>query len=73
MKLGKLSIAVAAVALATAPALAQAAFSPAIAPLNGEESEVGKTGAVILGLVGLAAVVGGIILASDSEEGPISN
>jgi hypothetical protein len=73
MKLGKLSIAVAAVALAAAPALAQAAFTPAIAPLNGEESEVGGAGKVILGVVALAAVVGGIIAASDSDEGPISN
>lgn len=72
MKLGKLSIGIAAIALAAAPALAQAVFVPAIAPLNGEESELSGTGAVIVGLLGVGAVVGGIIALSGGNDEPVS-
>jgi hypothetical protein len=68
MKLGKLSIGIAAIALAAAPALAQAIFVPAIAPLDGEESELSGTGEIIVGVLVATAVVGGIVaLASDEE------
>lgn len=72
MKLGKFSIGIAAVALAAAPSLAQVAFVPALAPLSGEESELSETGAIIFAVVGVAAIVGGIIALSGDDDEPLS-
>lgn len=75
MKFGKISIGIAAMALAAAPAVAQAVFTPAAAPLNGEESELSDSSAIILGLLAAGAVTLAIIAASDGgsdAEVPIS-
>lgn len=71
MAFKKVSLAVAAVAMASAPAIAQVSMSPAVAPFSGDESEAGSGTAVILGLLGAAAIVGGIILVSDDNDNDI--
>jgi predicted nucleic acid-binding protein len=75
MKLKNLSIALGAVALASAPAIAQVASAPSIAPLVGDESKAGDGKGIILGLIAAAAIIGGIILATDDNgvELPVSN
>jgi hypothetical protein len=74
MSFRKLMLGAAAAALVVSPALAQAAFAPSVAPLNGDESEVEGGSAIILGLAAAAAIIGGIVLAtsSDDAELPIS-
>jgi hypothetical protein len=67
MKFSKVSLGIAAAALAAAPAIAQVAMTPAIAPLSGDESEVqGST--LIVGVIAAAAIIGGIIVASDNND-----
>jgi glucose uptake protein GlcU len=76
MKFGKISLGVAAaVALAAAPTLAQAAFAPAVAPMNGEESELNETGSIIVGVLAVAAIVLGVVATSDGNDNeiPVSN
>lgn len=76
MKFGKVSLGVAAaVALAAAPTLAQAAFAPAVAPMNGDEAELDDTGSIIVGVLAVTAIVGGVVLASSSDDKqlPVSN
>jgi hypothetical protein len=68
MKISKLSLGLAAAALATAPAIAQVAMTPSVAPLSGEESEIGDAGAVILGLLAAGAIVAGIVSATSADE-----
>ena len=72
MKLGKLTLGIAAVALATAPALAQAVFAPAVAPLTGEESEMSEGATIAVVLVGAAALVIAVVAAGDSSDVPLS-
>ena len=67
MKFSKLSLGLVAVGLAAAPAIAQVASTPAVAPLSGDENGIEAEG-VILGLLGAAAVVGAIIVAADSDD-----
>lgn len=75
MKFGKLSLGLAAAALATAPVLAQAAFAPAVAPLDGDESEIGQSAAIIVGVLAAGALVLGIVASSSSNDAelPVSN
>lgn len=66
MKLRNIALATAAVSLAAAPAIAQAAFERASAPIE-DESELQGSG-IILGVLAAAAVVGGIIIAADGDD-----
>lgn len=71
MQIRKLSLGLAALAMVAAPAIAQSAIAPRVAPLSGDEmgqEEDGGSG-IIIGLLGAAAVVGAIIIASD-DGGP---
>lgn len=71
MKLGKFSLGIAAVALAATPVLAQATFAPAVAPLNGEESEL-SSATVVIGLLAVAGVVVAVVAAGGGSELPVS-
>lgn len=66
--LKKVSFGIAAVALAAAPALAQVAMGPSVAPLSGDESELSEGGTIILGVLGAVAIIGGIMVASDDNN-----
>lgn len=68
MSLRKLILAAAGAALVVTPALGQVAFSPAVAPLTGDENEAGGGSAILIGLVAAAAVVGGIVVLSGDDE-----
>ena len=72
MKLGKLSLGIAAVALAAVPAVAQGVFAPTVAPLSGEESEMTSTATIIIGLVAVSAVVVAVAAAGGGSDSPIS-
>lgn len=71
MKLGKITFGFAAVALMAAPVLAQATLTPAIAPLSGDETAVEGEG-LLIGAVVTAAVVVGVLVASDGKSEPVS-
>jgi hypothetical protein len=76
MRISRVSFGLAALALVAAPAIAQSALAPRVAPLSGNEqgqSEGGGSG-LILGILGGAAVIGAIIIASDDDgaELPVS-
>lgn len=60
--------AVSALALAAAPAVAQSALAPSMAPLTGDEMGAEGSTGIILGVVAAAAVIGGIIIISDDDE-----
>lgn len=66
--LKKVSLSIAVVALASAPVFAQGAIGPSLAPLSGDESELSEGSTIILGLIGAAAIIGGIIAASSSND-----
>lgn len=66
MNLRNVALAAAAVSLAAAPAIAQATFERASAPIEGE-SELQGSG-IILGVLAAAAVIGGIIIAADGDD-----
>ena len=70
MRIRDFAAATAAVSLAVAPAMAQAADRTS-APAE-EKSELGGTG-IILALLAAAAVIGGIIIAADGgDDDPVS-
>ena len=75
MSLRKMMLAVAGAALVVTPALGQVAFAPAVAPLNGDESEIESGTAIVLAVIASVAIVGGIVLSSkeDAAELPVSN
>lgn len=60
--------AVSALALATAPAVAQSALAPSMAPLTGDEMGAEGSTGIIIGVVAAAAVVTGIIVLTDDDE-----
>jgi hypothetical protein len=66
MKIRTLALATAAVSLAASPAIAEAAYERANAPIEGE-SELAGGASIILALLAAAAVIGGIIIAVDSD------
>jgi len=66
MKFRKIALATAALSLATAPAIAQANFERASAPIEGE-SELQGSG-IILAILAAAAVIGGIVIAADGDD-----
>jgi hypothetical protein len=71
MKIRTLALATAAISLLAAPAIAQADFARANAPIEGE-SELAAPG-ILLGVLGAAAVVAGIAVASsDSDDNSVS-
>ena len=74
MKIIKLPLALAAIALVSAPVVAQAVMSPAVAPLSGDESGIEDGESILLAGLAAAAVIGAIIIASDDDntELPIS-
>jgi len=66
MKIRTIAMAAAALSLASAPAIAQADFARALAPIEGE-SEMGST-AVVLAVLAAAAVVAGVVVAADGGD-----
>lgn len=69
MKIRTLALATAAVSLAASPAIAEAAYDRANAPVEGESELMGGGSSIILALLAAAAIIGGIIIAADSGEG----
>ena len=66
MTIRNLAMAAAALSLAAAPAIAQADFARAAAPVSGESKLEGS--GIILGVLGAAAVVAGIIIIADDDD-----
>lgn len=66
MKIRNFAMAAAAFSLAAAPAIAQATFDRAVAPVEGEE-ELEGTG-IIIAVLAAAAVVGGIVVLADDDD-----
>lgn len=71
MVMKKVALGVAALGLVAAPAVAQVAMGPSVAPLSGDESELSESSTVILGVLGAAAIIGGIIVASGDSDSQI--
>ncbi len=74
MQISKLSLGLAALALVAAPTIAQASMATAAAAA--QDGEVGGDAeGIILGLLGGAAVIGAIVVASDNDDPtlPVSN
>ena len=67
MKIRNLALATAALALVASPALAQASFGRALAPVEGESEIAGGIG-LLAGLLAAAAVIGGIIVIADDDS-----
>lgn len=70
MRISKLSFGLAALALVAAPAVAQSTLAPRVAPLSGSEQAQGEggSGGLLLGVLAGAAIIGAIIVASDSSD-----
>ncbi|AUX69613.1 hypothetical protein CHX26_08995 [Porphyrobacter sp. HT-58-2] len=64
----KVVLGLGALALIAAPAVAQVAAGPAVAPLSGDESELSKSSSIILGVLGTIAVVGAVIALTDDDD-----
>lgn len=64
--------ALSALALASAPALAQSALAPSMAPMTGEELGAEGASSALLGVVAAGLIIGGIIVASDNDSAPVS-
>lgn len=67
----KIAFGIAALSLVAAPAVAQVAMSPSVAPLSGDESELSGGAKIILGVLGAVAIIGGIVAASDDNGAQI--
>ena len=65
MKIRNLALATAAVSLAASPAIAEAAFERANAPVE-DESEIEGGSGIIVAVLAAAAIIGGIVVAADS-------
>lgn len=68
MKIRTLALATAAVSLAASPAIAEAAYERANAPVENESELEGGT-SIILAILAAAAIIGGIIIAADDDDG----
>ncbi|MBV7259274.1 hypothetical protein [Erythrobacter crassostreae] len=68
MKFRNLALATAAVSLAASPAIAEAAFDRASAPVEGESELSGENGILIALLAAAAVIAGIIVIASDDGE-----
>lgn len=66
MKIRTIAMAAAALSLAASPAIAEAAFDRASAPIEGE-SEVQGSG-ILLAVLAAAAVIGGIVVIADDSN-----
>lgn len=66
MKIRTIAMAAAALSLAASPAIAEAAFDRASAPIEGE-SEVQGSG-ILLAVLAAAAVVGGLVVIADDNN-----
>jgi hypothetical protein len=66
MKIRTIAMAAAALSLAASPAIAEAAFDRASAPIEGE-SEVQGSG-ILLAVLAAAAVIGGIVVIADDDN-----
>ena len=66
MKIRTIALATAALSLAASPAIAQAVFERATAPIEGESVDGNNT--ILFALLGGAAVIGGIIAASGGGD-----
>ena len=64
--------ALSALALASAPALAQSALAPAMAPLTGDELGAEGASGLLLGAVAAGLLIGAVIVASDGSSAPVS-
>ena len=73
MKFSTIAAAAAVVSLAATPAIAEANFDRSAAPIEGESALEGE-GSILLALLAAAAIIAGIIIASDGTENdePIS-
>ena len=72
MKFRNLVAATAALSLAATPAIAEAAFDRAAAPVKGENDLEGGSG-IIIAVLAAAAVIAGIIIATDDgNDDPVS-
>ena len=74
MRMRNLAIAIGSLGLVVTPIVAQAEIAPAAragSPVDDAEGIAGG-GAFIIGLLALAAVVGGVIIATEDEETPTS-
>ena len=67
MNFRTVALAVATLSLAASPAIAEAAFDRSLAPVEGE-SELEGGASFLFAILGAAAVVGGIIVASGSDD-----
>ncbi|WP_299191463.1 hypothetical protein [uncultured Erythrobacter sp.] len=67
MKIRTIALAAGALSLMASPAIAEAAFERASAPLEGE-SELEGNASYLFAILGAAAVVGGIIVASSNDD-----
>ncbi|MBY8337435.1 hypothetical protein KYN89_10260 [Alteriqipengyuania sp. NZ-12B] len=71
MKIRTMAAAAAALSLVAAPAVAEISADRAAAPVEGE-SELG--GGAIIGALAIAAIIGGIIIAADTDDDtPVSS
>lgn len=64
--------ALSALALVSAPALAQSALAPAMAPLSGDELGAEGSGPAVVGAVAAGFILGGIIVASSGGNNSVS-
>ncbi len=74
MKMKSIVLGLAAAVTVAAPigtVAAQRASARAVAPVE-EGSEIGSGGTIVLALLGAAAVIGGIVALSDSNDDPVS-
>jgi len=67
MKIRTIALAAGAFSLIASPAIAEAAFDRANAPVEGE-SELAGGASFLFAILGAAAVVGGIIVASGGDD-----
>lgn len=70
MKFRGVLAAAAAASLIAAPAVAEASFDRISAPVEGENANGG--GGMLLGFLGVALIIGGVVVASGSDNNPIS-
>ena len=71
MKIRTLAAAAAVLSLATAPAVAEISFDRASAPADKKNELAGGSG-LLIAIGAAAAVIAGIVIASDGDDDPVS-
>ena len=71
MKIRTIAATAAVLSLATAPAIAEVSLDRTSAPVEGE-SEFGQSSGLLLAVLAAAAVIAGIVIASDGDDDPVS-